>query len=200
MEKTIINKLNSYDTQFYDPKLINAARGQYLKLNSENCKASKDSLQLPPWPLNGEIINYPNWLNTQYCDFSNIHLGQINYYYDKKLAKPFIQELFSSPHCATSPQHDAPHSAARSAAHEGEKVDFASQAGAASPHRAPVKYKKVSYIDPMGTKKPHFCLVRPFETDSNMISDINFENYHRNDLLSHQLWKRNQNYYFPKNQ
>jgi hypothetical protein len=51
------------------------------------------------------------------------------------------------------------HSAARSAAHEGEKVEFALQAGAASPHRAssghpelpgatPVRVKRIIGIDP----------------------------------------------------
>lgn len=159
MEKTILNKLNSYDRQFYDPKLINAARGQYLTLDS--------------YPLNGEKINNPNWLNTKYSNFSDIHLGQINYYYDQKLAKPFIPELFSFPHM----------------------------------------FEKICYSDPMGTKKPHFLLLTkasphlvysPEGADprsipgigyQNIPSDIKCENFHRDDLLSRQLWKRNQNYF-----
>lgn len=51
-----------------------------------------------------------------------------------------------------------------------------------------------TYVDPMGSCKPHYerCST---ETPNTCLSWINDSQLHREDLLSRQLWRRNQNDY-----
>lgn len=46
------------------------------------------------------------------------------------------------------------------------------------------------YVDPMGTLKPHFC--RASLDNKNCLSWIRDSQFHREDLMSKQLWNRNQ--------
>lgn len=50
---------------------------------------------------------------------------------------------------------------------------------------------KEHYIDPMDSYKPHYCR-EPIYTQ-NCLSWIKDSQYHREDLMSKQLWNRNQN-------
>lgn len=49
------------------------------------------------------------------------------------------------------------------------------------------------YVDPMGTLKPHFC--RASLDNKNCLSWIRDSQFHREDLMSKQLWNRNQSNY-----
>jgi hypothetical protein len=52
---------------------------------------------------------------------------------------------------------------------------------------------KEDYVDPMGSYKPHYCR-KPVET-KNCLSWIRDSQFHREDLMSKQIWKRNQTNY-----
>jgi hypothetical protein len=72
--------------------------------------------------------------------------------YQKNFTKP-------EPHYAAKPHKLTSHSAALRAAHEGEKVEFALQAGAASPHReAPKMLVFESSFNHRTVRRSHTCL------------------------------------------
>lgn len=162
-----LNQLTSYDKDFEeilypcsssgcektvwtstDPRLISSAHnGQRLVLDRP--------------PLNGKLTmpevarhcGYPNVYNT----YSDIHGGQIRYYYDKQLAVPFIPQLFNT---------------------SGLVV-------------------KENYIDPMDSHKPHYSRVdassnNPCDGDGSCLSWIRDSQFHREDMMAKQLWRRNQ--------
>jgi len=52
---------------------------------------------------------------------------------------------------------------------------------------------KEDYIDPMDSYKPHYC--RATMEDKNCLSWIRDSQFHREDLMSKQIWNRNQNNY-----
>lgn len=61
-----------------------------------------------------------------------------------------------------------------------------------SPLRRPPIIKE-HYIDPMDSYKPHYC--REPVYSQNCLNWIKDSQYHREDLMSKQLWNRNQNNY-----
>lgn len=52
---------------------------------------------------------------------------------------------------------------------------------------------KENYVDPMGSFKPHYC--RASLDTKNCLSWIRDSQFHREDLMSKQLWNRNQSDY-----
>lgn len=60
-----------------------------------------------------------------------------------------------------------------------------------TPETGVIKHK---YIDPMGTYKPHYERCTNY-TPNSCLSWINDSQLHREDLMSKQLWRRNQNDY-----
>lgn len=52
---------------------------------------------------------------------------------------------------------------------------------------------KEDYVDPMGSYKPHYC--RASMDNKNCLSWIRDSQFHREDLMSKQIWNRNQTTY-----
>jgi hypothetical protein len=52
---------------------------------------------------------------------------------------------------------------------------------------------KEDYVDPMDSYKPHYC--RTSMDNKNCLSWIRDSQFHREDLLSKQIWNRNQSNY-----
>ena len=131
-----------------DPRLISPIRGgQRLALNAP--------------PINGKVKpadiynKRPGYtLPPSYPSFQCITNGQIRYYINKNLAKPFISTLFTTP----------------------------------------AKAIKYNYVDPMGSCKPHHIRC-PTDNPNTCLSWINDSQMHREDLMSRQLWRRNQSNY-----
>lgn len=174
-----LNYLNSWDDDFV-PIKCNTVQNDcycndiaYLSTDPRLVSSSHngDKLALDTIPRNGKIQfncnNNLNICNTNnkgpediisykpvYNTYSDISGGDINYYFEKDLATPFIPQLFVSP---------------------GPKGSIT----------------KEYYIDPMDSYKPHYCR-EPIYTE-NCLSWIKDSQYHREDLMSKQLWNRNQN-------
>lgn len=136
-----VKTCNEVTYQSSDPRLTSSAHsGQKLALDSI--------------PLNGKvpicktqcIPGYPNVYDT----YSNIHGGQLSYYYDDQLAVPFISQLFVQPGLVV----------------------------------------RENYVDPMDSYKPHYC--RAALDNKNCLSWIRDSQFHREDLMSKQIWNRNQ--------
>jgi hypothetical protein len=156
-----LNSLTSFDKDFTpaicerkevwtspDPRLQSSAHnGTRLVLDSPplNGKLSQNEVYQP---RTGYNMRYPN--------YTAIKGGQITYYIDPKLAKPFLHQLFTGPMAMVMDE----------------------------------------YRDPMGTYKPHYCLeqLKSGESCPNL-SWIQDSQYHRQDLMARQLWKRNQTDY-----
>jgi hypothetical protein len=151
-----LNTLSSWDTDFKenseggftsnDPRLISSAHsGQRLILDSI--------------PLNGKVQVWDTQKTVgfqakSYDSFNQIHGGQNTYYFNKKLAIPFIDELFVQP-CLVV---------------------------------------KENYIDPMSSYKPHYhwnSCMKP----KSCLTWIRDSQFHREDMMSKQIWKRNQTNY-----
>lgn len=124
-----------------DPRLVSSAHsGQRLALDNIPLNGK---VQISDTPY---IAGYPNVYDT----YSDIHGGQVEYYYDKQLASPFISQLFVNPGLVT----------------------------------------RERYVDPMDSVKPHYCRVSL--DNKNCLSWIRDSQFHREDLMSKQIWKRNQ--------
>jgi len=54
---------------------------------------------------------------------------------------------------------------------------------------------KEDYVDPMDSYKPHYCRVVANTDTKNCLSWIRDSQFHREDLMSKQLWNRNQTNY-----
>lgn len=142
-----INTLNSWDVSSItnDPRLISPAHsGQRLTLDTI--------------PLNGKVqiwdtSNITGYKPTSYNSYSHIQGGQNQYYYNKQLATPFINQLFVQPNAVV----------------------------------------KQNYIDPMDSYKPHYYRINTY--DKNNLTWITDSQFHREDLMSKQLWNRNQSNY-----
>jgi len=52
---------------------------------------------------------------------------------------------------------------------------------------------KEDYVDPMDSYKPHYC--RASMDNKNCLSWIRDSQFHREDLMSKQIWNRNQTNY-----
>lgn len=146
-----LNKLTGWDSDFkkikgnyvsQDPRLISAAHsGQRLALDNI--------------PLNGKVqlynVPYINGHNPSgYSTYSDIDGGQITYYYNKELAIPFINTLFTQPS----------------------------------------NVRKENYVDPMDSYKPHYT--RKNKYSNHCLNWIRDSQFHREDLMSKQIWNRNQ--------
>ena len=165
MEYIRLNRLTSFDTDFSpkpcdniscvsnvwvspDPRLISPIHG-----------GQRMALDAPP--INGKVRiediynERPGYsIPPSYPSFQAITNGQIRYYINKDLSKPFISALFASP--AKAIQYD--------------------------------------YVDPMGSCKPHYIRC-PTNGPNTCLSWVNDSQMHREDLMSRQLWKRNQSDY-----
>lgn len=53
---------------------------------------------------------------------------------------------------------------------------------------------KENYVDPMDSYKPHYCMAT-IDQNCHCLSWIRDSQFHREDLMSKQLWKRNQTNY-----
>ena len=141
---------NGYGYTSPDPRLISSAHnGQKLILDFP--------------PLNGKVMAEnvykpkPGYCHT-YSGYNKMTGGQIGYYIDESLAKPFISPLFVDPNKPTF-------------------LDM--------------------YIDPMGTVKPHFLRQPGHDPQhcKDQLTWIRDSTTNREDIMSKQLWKRNQNSY-----
>jgi hypothetical protein len=136
-----INRIKSenYTSSFQDPRLISSAHsGQSLLLDAPVLDGSVKMSNV-----------YDNRI-TKYDNLSDIELGNVYYYYDMNLMKPYYTPLFSK--------------------------------------EVAVKY---NYVDPMGTVKPHYDMIA--DTNYNYkLSFLKDTQNHRQDLLSKNMWNRNQ--------
>lgn len=164
-----LNKLNLFDNDF-SPMECKFPCNQITwtssdpRLQSSAHNGTRITLDRPP--LSGKIQETEVYCarpgyGYRYNNYSDIGGGQINYYVDKSLARPFISELF----------------------------------------RGKSLIAKNNYKDPMGSCKPHYRR-KQIQDCSNCLSWITDSENHRQDLLSKQLWRRNQsnwatNEFFP---
>lgn len=162
-----MNKLCSIDPDFDPVRCSGCATGNQSdvvwtspdpRLQSSAHNGTRITLDSPP--LNGKLGPYEIYQDrpgygSNYKDYTDINGGQISYYIDTQLAKPFISQNFTGP--------------------AGVLLD--------------------NYYDPMGTYKPHYYRLPERKCGNSCLSFIDDTNYHRQDLLSRQLWKRNQTSY-----
>jgi len=154
-----------------------------------------------------------------YNNYSDINGGDISYYYATDLANPFIPQLFTSnkkiltsdgptlraePDRASPPGGWGPSLGRERPSGRGPSGPSSHRGAAALDHLRwrdhsrgcqaqglkPLVIKE-HYIDPMDSYKPHYC--REPIYSQNCLNWIKDSQFHREDLMSKQLWNRNQN-------
>lgn len=171
-----LNYLNSWDDDFVPVKCPKTKCGcnniAYLSTDPRLISSTHngDKLVLDTIPRNGKVQfcngNGPADIESYkpvYNTYSDIRGGDISYYYGQDLATPFIPQLFVQNKQTIQP---------------GTTVCKPS-------------IIKEHYIDPMDSYKPHYCREPVFT--QNCLTWIKDSQYHREDLMSKQLWNRNQN-------
>lgn len=155
-----LNSLNSYDytASFSDPRLISSAHsGQRLLLDAppmDGGVAMADVYACRP----GYKMNYSN--------YSDIGGGDVSYYYDSAIGKPFISQLFGNSSRVGGDEKGF------------VKVNYIDPMGTLKPHY----YRDESSSDKSrSTSSPCFALT--WLEDSQR---------QRNDIMASQLWRRNQ--------
>jgi hypothetical protein len=182
-----LNYLNSWDDDFVPIKCDTGDCGcesiSYLSTDPRLISSTHngDKLALDTVPRNGKVqFNCSNGLNgcdglgpsniksykSVYNTYSDIRGGDITYYYGQDLATPFIPQLFVT------------------GSRTNGKIY---QPGAIN---RPLITKE-HYIDPMNSYKPHYC--REPIYNQNCLNWIKDSQYYREDLMSKQLYNRNQN-------
>lgn len=140
-----LNSLNSstdWQSSYEDPRLISAAH-------------SGDKLLLDAPVRNGNVCmtnvyDHRPGYSMNYANYEDIGGGDIMYYYDSSIGRPFIDPLFDKS-----------------------------------------SVLKIDYIDPNGTYKPHY-----YRNSNNVCGQgltwLQDSQYQRDDIISSQIWNRNQ--------
>lgn len=165
-----LNALNSWDDDFIPIPCNTSVCNKIAYLSTDprliSTSHNGDKLALDTIPRNGKVqfsaYGAIDGYKKVYNNYSDINGGDITYYYASDLANPFIPQLFTC----------------------NKKILSKGQ-----PKGKPLVIKE-HYIDPMDSYKPHYC--REPIYSQNCLNWIKDSQFHREDLMSKQLWNRNQ--------